>query len=280
MAGGLHMKTGIAVASLLLAASLGARASAQEIPKAGVTTEEFVNFMSGIGETTTVEANDSKVIVPNANPSVIVSKVGDIEYDIQLYDCKGGRCTTLEYAAGWNDCTIAAESVSQWNAQRRWIKGYITNNTCYADFDIIIAPGTTYAYLAETLALWKDMVPYYLNYLNTGALSRRTPDAEVNDKLAALEVGRTKYSDILNRFGRPASDTHLAEGGRSVTYALAQKTNAASAPGAVASVPGPVVVTMTFDEHGRLENLSPSPQTASEASSSIAAPGRARNTLH
>jgi hypothetical protein len=272
------MKIRVVVASLLLAASFGARASAQAIPDTGITPEELAKFVTSQGEPAKVEANSAKGQIPNDSPSIVTSKVGDIEFDILLYDCKDGKCTSLQYEAGWNGCSVAAESINAWNAQRRWVKGVVLNNICYAGFDIIIAPGTSYAYLADTLAVWKGLMPYYLSYLSTGAMARLSPDAELNGRLASLEIGKTKYSDILNRFGRPASETHLAEGGRNVTYAAAQMTGSQSDTGAFASAGA--VVTMTFDEHGRLAKLSPSPEGASGLSSGMEAPGRARNTLH
>ena len=288
MAGGLHVKTGIAVASLLLAALLGARASAQAtanvvlntpIPDTGITANELARFMTALGQPATVEDNKAKGQVPNDNAYIVTSKISDIEFDIQLYDCKDGHCRTLQYQTGWSGCPVALDAVNQWNSQRRWLKAVVVENACFGAFDVIFAPGTSYRYLVDTLGTWDHMVQDYRSYLNTGALSRRTLGTELNDKLATLEVGKTKYSDVLNRFGLPASDTHLAEGGRSLTYALAQMTNTATPPATVASAPPTVVVTMTFDEHGRLEKLSPSPERTSETSSGIVAPGRALNTF-
>src|SRR5262249_43925379 len=161
-----------------------ARASAQMIPDAGITADELAKFVTAQGTPATLEANSGKGQVPNDNASVVVSKAGDVEYEIQLYDCKDGRCTSLLYEAGWNGCPVAAESINQWNSQRRWIKATVVNNSCFGNFDLIVAPGTSYAYLAETLGVWKGIVQYYLSYLNTGAMSRLTPDAELRNKLA------------------------------------------------------------------------------------------------
>jgi len=142
-----HLPLWIAAAMVLTLAA--APADARDIPAAGFTVDDIVAWLHGAGY--------SAVIVPDSNgASHVKTGAGGTNFGVYLFDCKDGRCGSIQFAAGFaTHGRFDVSRMNQWNRDNRWARGYFdSTNDPWVEMDIDLTPGGTYELLNDELATW------------------------------------------------------------------------------------------------------------------------------
>src|SRR5580658_8663766 len=150
---------------LALAVLPSVPASAQSLPSGGMTAGEIASWLRNAGFSAEVKPD------PTTPGDQIVYTVTDgVNTDIYLYDCHGDgdarRCTSIQYAAGWEaSSSYNLDKVNAWNRGNRYIKAYLTpRGSLYGEYDLDVSPGGTYDMLNDTMENWRRLLADFRKY--------------------------------------------------------------------------------------------------------------------
>jgi len=137
-----------AVLALCLAPSA---ASAKDLPAKGMTVEEAVSWLQGAGYK--AEIQTAKDGTRN-----IYSSAEGANFHVYFYDCKTGRCGSLQFSAGYDTKgSFNAQQMNDWTAQNRWVRAYVDKvNDPWVEYDVDLTPGGTYELLNDEFTIWRD----------------------------------------------------------------------------------------------------------------------------
>ena len=141
----------LAFAALTFAAGA---ANARDIPAGGMTVADVAAWLQAGGY--------QAQIVPDKNGGMahIHSGVGGHGFGIYMFDCKGDRCGSLQFSAGYETHgTFDTGKMNAWNRDKRWARGYFDDvNDPWVEMDVDLSPGGTYELLDDELATWATMI--------------------------------------------------------------------------------------------------------------------------
>jgi hypothetical protein len=142
------MKYAIAAGALALA--LTSTAYAKDIPAGGVTFQEVAAWLQSAGYQAKIEGTGSD--------QNITSSADGGPFHIYLYDCKAGRCGSLQFAEGFDTKgAFNAAKMNDWNQHNRWGRAYVDKvNDPWIEMDCDITPGGTYELLNDEFATWRS----------------------------------------------------------------------------------------------------------------------------
>src|SRR5208282_5567130 len=133
----------IASTAFLALALMSATASARDIPVAGLSIQDVVTWLQGIGYTT-------EIVADKDGSSHIRSNYNGVKVGVYMFDCKNAVCGSLQFSAGW--ATHGKFDISQmnsWNRDKRWCRGYYdAENDPWVEKDVDLTPGGSYELLA------------------------------------------------------------------------------------------------------------------------------------
>jgi Putative bacterial sensory transduction regulator len=137
-------------AALVLALAPGA-ASARDIPSGGFTVDDIVAWLQAGGYKAQIVPGDS-----GGSPHVS-SGAGGTNFGVYLFDCKGGRCGSIQFSTGFSTHgAFDTSKMNQWNRDNRWARGYFDSvSDPWIEMDIDLTPGGTYELLDDELATWE-----------------------------------------------------------------------------------------------------------------------------
>ncbi len=140
----------IAVLALTL---MPAMASARSIPNAGLSIQDVVTWLQGIGYTT-------ELVADKDGTSHVRSSYNGVKVGVYMFDCKNAVCGSLQFSAGW--ATHGKFDISQingWNRDKRWCRGYYdAENDPWVEKDVDLTPGGSYELLADEFAVFRKCV--------------------------------------------------------------------------------------------------------------------------
>ena len=160
----LSTAAGLVAAALTLGFFAGT-ASARDLPSGGMTYEEVASWLRASGYPAVVKPDQSAGAKPEER--IVSSSVDGVNFDIYFYQCNEGRCSSIQYAAGWPSSPGSLDRIGAWNRDKRYIRAYTAGGGQYwAEYDIDINPGGTYELLDHTLARWRSAVDDYKTYMS------------------------------------------------------------------------------------------------------------------
>jgi len=151
------MLAAVAAATLMLGAGA---AQARPIPDAGLTIEEVLAFMKSAGYDAKIEKTD------DGSP-YITTKKGDINFDIDLYDCEKNKCRAIQFVASFDlKDGLAPAKANEWNLKKRYVRVYLdkSGDPVFA-YDANVAPGGTYEALQDDLDVFIQFLPEMLEHI-------------------------------------------------------------------------------------------------------------------
>jgi len=146
------MKHGILICAATLALALVSNAaSAKDLPAGGMTINDLVNWLQGQGYKAEVQTakDGSKNIYSAAEGS---------NFHIYQYDCKNGRCGSLQFSVGFDTKgSFGPGPMNDWNRDNRWARAYVDKvNDPWLEYDVDLAPGGTFEMLNDEFGIWRD----------------------------------------------------------------------------------------------------------------------------
>jgi hypothetical protein len=135
-------------------------ASAKDLPAGGMTADEVASWLQSQGY-------QAKVETDNSGKQSITSSTGGTNFHVGFYDCKGARCGSMQFYAGFDTKgALNPVKMNEWNSSHRWTRGYVDKvNDPWVEMDIDLTPGGTYELLADEFAVWRNMLDRFKKFI-------------------------------------------------------------------------------------------------------------------
>jgi hypothetical protein len=135
-------------------------ALAKDLPEGGMTLEEIAVWLQSKGLPAEVKSDDK-------GKRHVYSSLDGAKFEIYVYDCKDGRCGSMQYAAGFDTKgAYGPVPINEWNRDNRWTRAYAdTVNDPWLEYDIDLTPGGTYDLLDDQLEIWKSAVGRFRKFI-------------------------------------------------------------------------------------------------------------------
>jgi hypothetical protein len=151
-----------AIAGILAAAPCRA-AEMKVVPDGGMTIEEVAAWLQNAGYKAEIKKADK-------GDSYITSGAEGVNFDIYLDDCKAKRCGSLEFTAGFTvdgGLKGGTAKVNEWNRDKRWVRAYLDkDNDPWAEMDISLTPGRTFAAIDDDFSIWRTMLDAFKTFID------------------------------------------------------------------------------------------------------------------
>ena len=153
--------------SILLAAAAAAAillapgaAMARDLPDGGMTLEEIAAWLRGHDLPAEIKTDG------NGNRTVTSSFDGAV-FHVYVYDCKDGRCGSLQFSEGFNTKGAwGPDPINTWNRENRWTRAYADKvNDPWIEQDVDLTPGGTYELLDDQLAIYRSALAKFRTYI-------------------------------------------------------------------------------------------------------------------
>ena len=139
---------------LVLTLSSSAMSQSAQTLVTAVSTNEIVGIARGFGSASLTTSSVT------GNPK-ITGRMNGKEYSIYFYGCDSSKknCTSIQFATYWSGKRLTAESVNQWNADKRFGKLFIDNDgDLNLQMDVNMDYGVTYKNMEDTFDIWKTVL--------------------------------------------------------------------------------------------------------------------------
>jgi hypothetical protein len=156
------MKHTLAAAFVALAVIFCSQtAKAGDLPSSGMTLEELQTWLQGAGYSAQIETS-------SGGERNIHSAYDGVGFHIYQYDCKAGRCGSLQFAVGFNTKgAFSPVKMNDWNRDNRWARAYIDKtNDPWLEMDVDLTPGGTYELLNDEFATWRSAFSNFRKFIN------------------------------------------------------------------------------------------------------------------
>ena len=135
-------------------------AAAYTYPSAGVTAQEVAAVLKSKNLAADISTDD-------AGDPMIKSASDDLNWRIYFYDCTNGRCTSIQFSAGFDlDKGITNAKCNEWNYTKRFGRCALDEEMDpYVRYDIDIAKGYTSESMAYALDTWLLVTPLFSTFI-------------------------------------------------------------------------------------------------------------------
>ena len=156
--GSVPMKHSAIAAALAFALLAAAPASASPVTAQGVTRGEVAEILAAHGMPAKLK-NDSK------GNEIVSSSVSGINFDVYFYDCNSGRCSSIQFAAGWTNSNASQARINEWNTTKRYLRVYSKpGKIIWAEQDLVVSQGTT-ENIDDCLTWWEKMITQFKTFM-------------------------------------------------------------------------------------------------------------------
>jgi len=156
------MKHAILTCVATLAFALVSNAAlAKDLPAGGMTINDLVSWLQGQGYKAEIQtAKDGS--------HNIASAADGSNFHIYQYDCKNGRCGSMQFSVGFDTKgAFGPGPMNDWNRDNRWVRAYVDKvNDPWLEYDVDLTPGGTYELLNDEFAIWRDSLGRFRKQIN------------------------------------------------------------------------------------------------------------------
>ena len=149
-----------AAVALSVAAFTALPAAAYVYPTAGVSAQEVAAVLRARKLPVEITKDD-------AGDPMIKSASNDLNWRIYFYDCTAGRCTSIQFSAGFDlDNGMTYAKCNEWNYTKRFSRCALDDEMDpYTRYDIDVAKGYTSESMDYALATWLLVVPTFSTFI-------------------------------------------------------------------------------------------------------------------
>lgn len=133
-------------------------ALAGPLPAGGVTSQEVAGVMRGMKLSTEVTTDK------DSDP-LIYSSSGGRKFGVYFYQCKGPRCGSIQFSAGFEGAaSFSLDKVADWNRTKRFGRAYIDGDKLFVEMDMDVERGATTEALANNFDRWVAVLEQFPKY--------------------------------------------------------------------------------------------------------------------
>lgn len=146
-------------AALAVAVASGP-ALATDLPAGGMSVQDVSNWLQSQGF-------QARVVTESNGSQTITSSTGGGNFHVGFYDCKGTRCGSIQFYAGFDTKgALNVTKMNEWNRKQRWARGYVDNvNDPWVEMDVDLTPGGTYELLNDEFATWRAVLARFRQFI-------------------------------------------------------------------------------------------------------------------
>jgi len=150
----------VACAAAIAAIVISTPAPAKDIPGGGMTVQDVANWLLS-------EGYQAKIVTGNDGQQTISSSSGGINFHVGFYDCKGARCGSIQFFAGFDTKgALNPVKMNDWNHTERWARAYVDKtNDPWIEMDVDITPGGTFELLSDEFATWRSVLDHFKTFI-------------------------------------------------------------------------------------------------------------------
>ena len=155
------MKRVTILAALLIAGALfAAPAQAKDVPAGGLTVNEVQQWLLS-------EGYRAQLKKWNDGGDYISSSAEGTTFTVDMYDCKNGRCASVQFEAAFDLKTpMAAPRINEWNNTKRYARAVIdTNGDPSLRYDVNLSPGRTYEGFADDFGIFRSFLGDFKTFI-------------------------------------------------------------------------------------------------------------------
>jgi len=147
----------VALSALAMAA---APAAALTYPAAGVNAQEVAAVIKAKGLTAEVTTDEQ-------GDPMIKGRSNDLNWRVYFYECKEGRCASLQFSAGFDlDDGLSLAKCNEWNFTKRYGRCALDGELDpYVRYDVDVAKGFSSDSLAYAVETWTLVVPTFSEFI-------------------------------------------------------------------------------------------------------------------
>lgn len=151
------MKISLMGALVLTLAAAAISADAKPLPSGGLTAQEVASWLQSRGYKADLGTTDH-------GAPLISSATQGVNFKVHFYDCKEGRCASIQLLAGFTtDGSYSLAKANDWNTAKRWATATVDEDQDpWLAEDISLSPGGTYENLGDEFEIWDDMLAEFL----------------------------------------------------------------------------------------------------------------------
>jgi hypothetical protein len=155
------MKHAMIGATVLALAVTAGMAAAKDLPEGGLSVQETADWLQSKGYRAEIGKDDT-------GDSRISSATQGVNFFVYFYDCKGNRCASIQFSAGFDiKGAYSLEKANDWNRNNRWAAATMDKDKDpWLSQDVDLSPGGTYENLKDEFGVWEDMLAKFLKTIN------------------------------------------------------------------------------------------------------------------
>jgi hypothetical protein len=151
----------VAIFAFTAAMVLGAApAMAKDIPAGGLTIQEMQQWLLNEGYRAQIKNYQD-------GDQYISSSAEGTNFTIDMYDCKNGRCASLQFESAF-DLTngISAAKVNEWNNTKRYARAVIDDQGDPSlRYDANLSPARTYEGFSDDFAIFRGFISDFKTFI-------------------------------------------------------------------------------------------------------------------
>lgn len=134
---------------------------AKSLPANGMTIDDIASWLQSEGYKAQIQT------AQDGTKNVYSSSDGQ-NFHIYQYDCKNGRCGSLQFSVGFNTKgAFTGDKMNDWNRDNRWARAYVDKvNDPWLEYDVDLEPGGTYELLNDEFGIWRDSLNHFRKFIN------------------------------------------------------------------------------------------------------------------
>jgi hypothetical protein len=135
-------------------------AAARNLPDGGVTAQEVADALQAKGY-------QAQIGEDKGGDPKIVSGLEGTRFTIWFYNCKNGRCASVQFEQGFDlKDGLSLAKVNGWNRGKRFGCAYLDGeNDPYVQYDVDFEVGATTEAIGNAIAVWAAVLPEFREYI-------------------------------------------------------------------------------------------------------------------
>jgi len=153
------MRTPAIAATLCIALLHTTGASAAPLPDGGVTAPEVARVLQSKGF-------QAEVTTDKRGEPLVQSSSGGAKFGVYFYECKGQRCSSIQFSSGFSGTGITAAKIAEWNRTKRFGRAYQDDEKDpWVEMDVDVEHGANTDALANDLDRWIAVMGEFMRYI-------------------------------------------------------------------------------------------------------------------
>ena len=135
-------------------------AIAAPLPNGGVTAQEVAGVMRGM-------KLEVEMTADRDGDPLIRSNISGRKFGVYFYQCKGPRCTSIQFSSGFEGAeNIAVAKIMEWNRTKRFGRAYLDGSTLFVEMDMDVERGATTEAVANNFDRWAAVMEQFPKFFN------------------------------------------------------------------------------------------------------------------